>query len=413
VNDLEVRLQRLERILAVSQELTSTVALEPLLTKIVGTAAELTDSEGASILLLDGRTGELRFRATASDPTNRLADIPVPINGSVAGTVLMSGEPLIISDAQSDPRHYGEVGQRIGFETRTLLAVPLQIKDRCIGVLEAVNKRGDRGFVQEDVSTLMALAAPAAVAIENARLVGALQGAYDRLAELDRLKSDFIAIASHELRTPLGLILGYASALRMEMEGTAAGQMEVVVRAASRLKQIMETMLNLRYLETGQVEVSPTCFDMRSEVEEACRAYQALSEANGLILEADLPDAEALLVADREKVRVVLDNLISNAVKYTSPGGRVRVMVSDRGDEVEVAVVDTGVGIPSDELERIFTRFYQVEGHMTRRHSGMGLGLSVVRELVELHGGRAWAESVPGRGSRFVFVLPKEIPSEE
>jgi signal transduction histidine kinase len=408
VSGLAKRAQRLERILAVSQELTSTVELEPLLRKIVMTAAELTGSESASILLLSAQTGELRFCIAASDPSGQLADVPVPITGSIAGLTLTSGEPLIVANAQNDPRHYGAVGQRVGFETRSLLAVPLQIKDRRIGVLEAVNKWGDQGFVQDDVEMLVALAAQAAVAIENARLVEELQEAYHQLAQLDRLKSDFIAIASHELRTPLGLILGYASALRADMEGTAAGKMEVVVRAASRLKQIIETMLNLRYLETGQMELTPTRFDMCSEVEGACRAYRALAEAKLLLLETDLPDREVIILADREKVRVMLDNLISNAVKFTSSGGRVRVELRAREDGVEVAVADTGIGIPPEDLEGIFGRFYQVEDPMTRRHSGMGLGLSTVKELVELHGGRIWAESVLGHGSRFVFLLPVE-----
>ncbi|MCK4471057.1 MAG: ATP-binding protein, partial [Anaerolineae bacterium] len=115
--------------------------------------------------------------------------------------------------------------------------------------------------------------------------------------------------------------------------------------------------------------------------------------------------------ADREKVQVILDNLISNAVKFTPAGGRVRVALCCQGDEVEVSVVDTGVGIPPQELGRIFDRFYQVEDHMTRRHGGMGLGLSIVKELVELHGGRVWAESVSGRGSRFVVVLPVSLSS--
>ena len=400
------RLERLERILAIGRELTSTVALEPLLRKIVALAAELTDSEGASILLRDTHSGELRFRAAAGAPPGQLADIPVPIEGSIAGTVLTSGEPLIVPDARADPRHYGEVGEQTGLEIRSLLAVPLQVKERRIGVLEAVNRRGDQGFSPDDVATLMALAAQAAVAIENARLVGALQEANDRLGQLDRLKSQFIAIASHELRTPLSLILLYAAVLRQQLEDAAGTQLDAVQRAAMRLKNIIDTMLNLRYLETGQMDLRPIRFDLRAEVEEACEDYRGLAETSELMLVVDLPDEEVVVRADREKMRVVLDNLISNAVKFTPPGGRVRVAVCRRGDEVEVSVADTGVGIPPQELERIFDRFYQVEGHLTRRHGGMGLGLSIVKELVDLHGGRVWAESDLGQGSRFVVVLP-------
>jgi histidine kinase len=129
-----------------------------------------------------------------------------------------------------------------------------------------------------------------------------------------------------------------------------------------------------------------------------------------LVLGVDLPGEEMTICADREKVVVVLDNLISNAVKFTPAGGRVRVALRRRGEDVEISVVDTGVGIPREDLERIFDRFYQVEDHLTRQQGGMGLGLSIVRGLVELHGGRVWAESVLGRGSRFVVVLPPHVP---
>jgi signal transduction histidine kinase len=410
-----MRLERLERILAVSQELCSTVALEPLLKKIATMAAELTGSEGASILLLDAQTGELRFRAAASEPMDQLANIPVPIEGSIAGAVLTSREPLLVPDVRSDPRHYNEVGQQIGFETRSLLAVPLEFKDRRMGVLEAVNKRDDRGFVQEDVETLTALGVMAVVAIENARLVGALQDAYNRLGELDRLKSDFIAIASHELRTPLSLILGYASVLREQLGDAAGPQLDGVVRAGLRLKHIIETMLNLRYLEAGEVVLACEWFDLRNEVGRVCDAYRPLVEAHGLALELSLPDEPVALWADRSKIGVVLENLLSNAVKFTAQGGRLQVVVAVQGNQVEVAVADTGVGIVPEALEHVFERFYQVEDPMTRRYGGMGLGLSIVKGLVELHGGRVRAESVPDHGSRFAFVLPMKVspPAEE
>jgi signal transduction histidine kinase len=311
---------------------------------------------------------------------------------------------------RADPRYYREVGQQIGMEIRSLLAVPLQIQDRRIGVLEAVNKRGGGEFSPEDVETLVALAAQAAVAIENARLVGALQQAYDRLGQLDRLKSQFIAIASHELRTPLSLILLYAAILQEQLGEAAETQLDAVQRAAMRLKSIIDTMLNLRYLETGRMELAATHFDLRDEANAACEDYEALAGTSDLVLEADLPDDPVAIYADREKLRVVLDNLISNAVKFTPTGGRVQVSVCKQGDEVELSVADSGVGIPVEELERVFERFYQIESHLTRRHGGMGLGLSIVKELVELQGGRVWAESEPGRGSRFVVVLPVSGP---
>jgi signal transduction histidine kinase len=408
MSDQEERLRKLERLLEISRELTSTVELEPLLNQIVDIAAELTNSDQSSIMLLDMRTGELRFQAARGDQLGQLRDIPVPVKGSLGGTVFVTGEPIITSDARSDPRHYVSVDEEIDHETTSLLAVPLQYKDRRIGVLEALNKRDNQEFDQTDLEILTTLAAQATVAIETARLVAALQAAYNRLADLDRRKSDFIAIASHELRTPLGLILGYASALREDAEGATAGQLEVVVRASSRLQHIIESMLNLSYLDTGEMELRTHRLDICSEVEEACAEHHAMSEAKDLVLEVEVPADTVFIEADKEKVRVVLDNLISNAIRHTPSGGTVRLRVKDRRSEIEIEVQDSGEGIPPDELERIFDRFYQVEHHMTRRYGGMGLGLSIVKGLIELHGGRVWAESKVGEGSRFVIVLPAQ-----
>jgi two-component system phosphate regulon sensor histidine kinase PhoR len=132
-----------------------------------------------------------------------------------------------------------------------------------------------------------------------------------------------------------------------------------------------------------------------------------------LVLATDLPEEGVNIIADREKIRVVLDNLISNAVKFTPAGGQVHISLVHQDDGIEIAVADTGVGIPREEMDRIFDRFYQVEDHMTRRHGGMGLGLSIVKGVVELHGGRVFVESVRDRGSRFNVSLPLTVPGKQ
>ncbi|MGD2178830.1 MAG: GAF domain-containing sensor histidine kinase, partial [Anaerolineae bacterium] len=327
--------------------------------------------------------------------------------GSIAGAVVSSGEPLIVNDTRDDPRHYREVGQQMGKEIRSLVAVPLQIDDRRIGVLELINKGGGRSFTPEDVDTLTLLAAQAAVAIENARLVTELREANTRLEKLGRLKSDVLAIVSHELCTPLSLIFGYASLLRSEVGGgDASAQLQILYDAALRLKQSIETMLNLRYLETGKMAPSYGRFDLRETIAEACEEYRHLVRGQGLKLMATASPEPIPVRADRYKIGVVLDNLLSNAVKFTPPGGKIYVTSVTRGDRVEVAVIDSGEGIPEEALDRIFEPFEQLDDLMTRRHGGLGLGLPIARGLVEQHGGQLWAENVPDGGSRFVFTLP-------
>jgi sigma-B regulation protein RsbU (phosphoserine phosphatase) len=182
---IETRLQRMERILEIGRDLTSTASLEHVLHQIVEAASELTESEMAGILLFDEYIGELRFIAATTSP-GQLADIPVPIEGSIAGVAFSSGKPLIVPDARTDPRHYKVVDQLMGTETRSLLAVPLEFKESRIGVLEAGNKRGGEAFGPENVEMLTALAAQATVAIENARSVEALQRTHDLTEALRR-----------------------------------------------------------------------------------------------------------------------------------------------------------------------------------------------------------------------------------
>jgi len=408
---LQRHAERLSRILEITQQLTSTLDLEPLLKQIIEAAAELTETEAGSIMLYDEKMAELRFAATTGAQAAELAHIRVPIEGSVAGAIFKSGCPMVVNNADQDPRHYDLVDQAINFQTRAILGVPLSIKDRCIGVLEAINKRGNAPFTEEDIQVLSMLAAQAA--IHNAQLVNALQKAYQKLNELDRLKSDFIAIASHELRTPLGLILGYASLLKDEAGGPAAKKLDVVMQSALRLRGLIEDMVNLRYIETGQADLNLQVFSIQDLIESVCKDCRKLAAAKGQKALLKLPAEPLQVKADPTKVALVLNNLISNAIKFTPQGGRIIVSAEQHSGEVWVSVTDSGIGIPPDQLDRIFERFYQIEPHLTRHHGGMGLGLSIAKGMVELHGGRIWAESVVNRGSRFTFTLPIGGPPDQ
>jgi len=243
MRNVETRLRRLERILEFSRELTSTVSLEPLLHKIVKAAAELTGSEMAAILLLDGHTGELRFVAS-SNLLDKLFDIPVPFDESIAGAALSSGKPLIVPDARADPRHYKVVDQLIGFETRSLLAVPLQFQDRRIGVLEAENKRDGDEFDQQDVETLTALAAQATVAIENARLVEALQKSHDESEHRVEERTDELLKANAALKKEVAERVRAEEALqRRNRELAALNAITQALSTSLELQDILDQAL--------------------------------------------------------------------------------------------------------------------------------------------------------------------------
>jgi sigma-B regulation protein RsbU (phosphoserine phosphatase) len=212
VRPLKVR--KLERIVEISRQLSATHDLATLLQAIVDIASELTESAGASILLYDHASGELRFEALPGFQDQDLKGMSVPLDSSIAGWIFTHTRPMVLQDATKDPRIYREIDKSTEFQTTSLLGVPLMVNQQPIGVIEAVNKRDMGHYTEDDLAVLETLAGQAAVAIENVRLLKKLQDANAELLRLDRMKSDFIAIASHELRTPLGLILGHSTFLK-------------------------------------------------------------------------------------------------------------------------------------------------------------------------------------------------------
>jgi signal transduction histidine kinase len=406
ITTLERRIGYLERIVKVSQILNSTLSLEPLLRIIIQSATELTHTEACSIMLLDKRTGELHFAHTIGEGSESLRDVTVPLDNSIAGWIVRQGKSLLIRDVKADPRWHSQVDRTIDFETRSILGVPLKVKDQVIGALELLNKIDDHGFGQDDIQIASTLAAQAAIAIENARLVDELQSAYDVLAELDQLKSNFVSVASHELRTPLAVILGYASFLQDEVSGEASEQLSIVLQSAMRLRSVIDDMVNLRHVDTGEVLLERDIFSMSELISEVVGEFAELARAKRQKVRLELSDDPLKIDADQQKVYLMLANLLSNAIKFTPNEGRVQVSAQQKAEEIWINVMDTGIGIPQRDCDRIFDRFYQVEPTLTRRHEGMGLGLSIAKTMVELHGGRIWVESVVGKGSRFTVILP-------
>ncbi|HKZ70998.1 MAG TPA: GAF domain-containing sensor histidine kinase [Anaerolineales bacterium] len=409
--DLRSQIALLARLVEVSVTLSSTLDLRQLLNYIISAAAELLNTEVASIMLYDEQLNELHFAAaTGSDP-HELAQIPVPLEGSIAGAIFNENKPMIINDVSHDPRHFGGVGEKVNFSSQKLVGVPMRIKDRATGVLEALNKKDGRDFNEADARILAILASQAAVAIENARLVEHIQQAYAELGKLDKMKGDFIAIASHELRTPLGVILGYATFLREEAKGEASEYAKAVLDSAVHMRKLIEDLTNLRFMEVGQMSLQREPVDVRELLAEARKEMLPLADAKAQKIVVHPYDVGLICILDRAKMMVVMTNLLTNAIRFTQDGGLIEVRAFPRAGEVWVQVKDNGRGIHPRDLDNIFQGFFQVEDHMVRKTSGLGIGLSIVRGTVKMHGGRAWADSEgEGRGALFTFTLPLSRP---
>jgi signal transduction histidine kinase len=259
-----------------------------------------------------------------------------------------------------------------------------------------------------------ALASLAAAAIQNDALEKNALFLQGEIHELDRLKSDFIAITSHELRTPLGLILGHSTFLRELVGNEYHEQVDTIIRNASRLKEIIESLSSVDNYQTGGASLRSRKVSIKRIVEDTAASFRDMAAQKEIALKVSVPPEQDLLaVADGGKVSVALGNLVKNALTFTNRGGHVLIRGGMEGNFIRVSVEDDGIGIPARDLERVFERFYQVESHLTRRHGGMGLGLSVAKAMIEHHGGRIWAESKEGKGSRFTFLLPIEGKPDE
>jgi len=405
LRDLLNQPQQLKRLVELSVTLNSTLDLDPLLQLITATATELLDCEAASILLYEEKDQRLFFAAaTGSDP-EKLAEIPVPIDSSLAGSIFRTNRHIILNNVEQDPRHYSLVSDRVKFRVKTLLGVPMPIKDRTVGVLEAVNKRNGV-FDEHDAALLAVTAAHAAIAINNARLLHATQQALEKVRESDQLKSNFLALASHELRTPLNIIMGYATVLKEDAKGELSDHANQVLTGARQMRSILDEMNNLAMLQSDEMILKPQKVVMEDVLAYACEGIKDIASTRRQNLVYAFSEDPYVVNIDIDKTALAFGNILGNAIRFSPEGSEITIGVTKNGDQVMSWVQDHGIGIPADKLEKIFEEFYQIEPPNTRHYGGLGIGLTIAKGLIEAHGGRIWAESDgAGKGSTFKVLL--------
>jgi len=317
----------------------------------------------------------------------------VPLDDSIAGWVVKEGKPLLIPDVRKDPRHYQQADDTTKFATRSILGVPLRVKDKVIGVLEVLNKIDDKEFTQDDVETLTTLAAQAAIAIENARLFQ---------------QSDLLSEVVHELRTPLTSIRGYSKMLLIAEDIAQEKKLEfaeTIHREAIRLGQMINDFLDLARLESGRTYIAQEPVNMNEVISETLAILQPQAAERQVSIALQAPETLPTITGDADRLKQVMVNLVSNAVKYNHAGGRVDIEAQVGEDELNIAVKDTGRGIAEEDLPHVFEKFYGVDDS-EQQTKGTGLGLSITKHIVEVHGGTISVQSVRGQGSTFAFTLP-------
>jgi len=323
--------------------------------------------------------------------------------------VMEERHPMQIPDITLEGAYESPVRQPlIDAGHRALLGVPLLSEDEVIGVL-AVTRKTPGLFEPETVRLLSTFATQSALAIQNARLFLEIEDKSRQLEAASQHKSEFLANMSHELRTPLNAIIGFSEVLSERMFGELNEKqveyLKDIYSSGQHLLSLINDILDLSKIEAGRMELEVTDFDLPSAIDNALILIRERASRRGIKLGSAIDDRVGLIRGDERKVKQVLLNLLSNALKFTPEGGRIDVRAEMNDGKAEISVADTGVGIAPEDQEAIFEEFQQV-GTADKKVEGTGLGLALSRKFIELHGGRIWVKSPPAKGSKFSFTLP-------
>jgi signal transduction histidine kinase len=387
--------EHLARLLQISQRLSSTLRLDELLSLVMDVSTELTHTETASILLVNRSNGQLHFAASTRGEVPQ--DIVVPLDNSIAGWVVRHGRSLILDDVQTDERFYANVDENLEFVTRSMLAVPLITGQGVIGALEVINKLDDTNYTSQDVALMEAVASQSAAAIMNAHLFS---------------QSDLIAEIMHELKTPLMAISAASELLSrpdfpQEKHGELVG---MIKKESNRLSKMTKDFLDFARLESGRMRLAREAVAIQQIIEDVVGISQPQAAARNIEMRThlapDLPSvgSETAVIGDSDRLKQVLLNLVSNAIKYNVVNGRINLSATCQPGEVQINVTDTGPGIAPEDIGHLFERFYRIPG--SESAEGSGLGLSVAQKIVEEHNGRIEVQSTLGEGTTFILFLP-------
>jgi GAF domain-containing protein len=403
------RLAEISTLYTVATQITSSLSTTSVLQSIVGILRMTLDCRACSIFLIDPTEQYLQLEV-ASGPSVAWRGIArLRIGEGISGRVIAEQRSIYIPDTQLE-------SDFIFFDPqiRSLLVVPLIVHGEAIGTL-SIDATQPNAF-DEEMRLLTIAAAQAAVAIENAQLYESLQASYkdlehafDELRQLDTMKSELIQNISHELRTPLTFIKGYIELLQDGEMGALGDEQEAAINIVADKADVLSKLVDdiVSMLQVGAEEIETMPVDLGEIGRAAVQAAQVSATEAGLTLIEDIPDHLPVVFGDKRRLGQVFDNLLQNAIKFNNPGGTITVRLRNERTELRAEVEDTGIGIPADQLPRIFDRFYQVDGTSTRRFGGTGLGLAIVKEIVDAHGGQVDVRSKIGRGSLFFFTIPR------
>jgi signal transduction histidine kinase len=411
--ELMEALQRLTALAEVGRAVSSTLELQAVLNSIVVHAVQLAGTDEGTIYEYDEASQQFLVSVSHGMTDEHVAElraVPLRLGEGAVGRAVASGQPVQVPDVLTPGAYGGRLHDlAVKSGVRAILAVPLVREERIIGGL-VVRRREPGEFSAELVDLLETFAAQSALAIENARLFREIRDKGRQLEAASRHKSEFLANMSHELRTPLNAIIGFSEVLAERMFGEVnEKQAEYLqdIRASGRhLLSLINDILDLSKVEAGRLELELGRFHLPTALDNALTLVRERASRQGITLDVGVDAGLGDVVGDERKIRQILLNLLSNAVKFTPEGGRVGVTATAANGVITISVSDTGVGIAPEDQEAIFEEFRQVGHEDARQQEGTGLGLTLAKKFVELHGGQIGVRSQVGQGSTFTFTLP-------
>jgi signal transduction histidine kinase len=411
-SELTRSVEKLTALGDVSRALSATLDLDAILQTIVTRASQLAGTDACSVFEYDEATEAFHLRATNDldeEVVTLARQTPIRKGEGVQGRMAVTLQPVQVPDIAEEDAYRGplrDILLRTG--TRAVLAVPMLRENELIGGL-TVNKRTPGEFSPEVIELLKTFATQSALAIQNARLFREIADKSAQLEAASRHKSEFLANMSHELRTPLNAIIGFSEILAEKMFGDINEKqteyLQDILESGRHLLSLINDILDLSKIEAGRMELELSEFDLPQAIENALVLVRERASRRGIRLGSTIDPGLATIGGDERKVKQVLLNLLSNALKFTPEGGQIDVGARLHDQMVEVSVADTGIGIAPEDQAAVFEEFRQV-GTADKKAEGTGLGLALSRKFIELHGGRIWVKSQLGAGSTFTFTLP-------
>jgi signal transduction histidine kinase/DNA-binding response OmpR family regulator len=409
-DELGRKVNQLEALGVVGQAVSSSLNLTEVLNAIITQAVRLSGSDGGSIYEFDEDAREFRVETvcgTSPEAFDALRRARIGLDDTFIGKAATLGRALELTDLRDAPLdpHLSVLAER-GW--RSLVAVPMLRESRVVGAM--VIRRHTPGRIPQEIHDLLeTFASQSSLALINAQLYRQLERQSAALEVASRHKSEFLASMSHELRTPLNAIIGFSEVLLERMFGELNERQDDYLRdiwsSGKHLLELLNDILDLSKIEAGQMVLNRSEFAVRECLEYCVSMVRERAVKQRIFLSLEVDPQVGMLDADRLRIRQVVLNLLSNAVKFTPEGGHVGVRASIRDQDLVVEVVDTGPGVAVEDRQRIFDSFQQGARH-PEQTEGTGLGLTLSKRILELHGGRIWVESEMGEGSTFGFALP-------